>query len=165
MTILNLPEEDPNILADLQRALQYKSRVEEQLRAGATQPEVNSPTFPSSPTPSSSHNPFLGKIPFVHSDSGLTERASPKDLDFSPSTGKVALTYPVPRSSDDGNTLDWSGVASDDEKRDRRWSMGIHRKTPKEKSSPLSRKGFVDKQEAVYEGHFNSPYLTNFTGS
>ncbi len=60
--------------------------------------------------------------------------------------------HPVPSSADDGSTLDWSGIVEDDEKRERKWSMGIHRKVAKDKTSPLSRKGFVDRQESVYEG-------------
>lgn len=72
-------------------------------------------------------------------------------IDFSPSAGKSAL-HPVPKSADDGATLDWSGSTSEEEGRDRRWTMSLSRKSSKEKHPTLSRKAVVEKQDILYTG-------------
>lgn len=70
------------------------------------------------------------------------------DVDFGPSVGSssVADGHPVPSSSDNGDTLDWSGVSSDGEKR---WSLTIRRKG-KDVSPHLNI--LVQQQDKVYSG-------------
>ncbi len=74
--------------------------------------------------------------------------ATGSDVDFGPSVGSnaVAEGHPVPSSSDNGITLDWSGVNSDGEKR---WSLPIRRKG-KESSPHLN--VLVQQQDKVYSG-------------
>ncbi|KAJ6621153.1 hypothetical protein B0H10DRAFT_1790560, partial [Mycena sp. CBHHK59/15] len=58
------------------------------------------------------------------------------DLDFSPSTsrsGPSASTHPVPSSSDDGTTLDWSGIGSEDDRSERRWTMSMSKRKDRDK--------------------------------
>lgn len=140
---------DPNVLADVQKALQFKSHVEEQLRSGVSKQEtVLTPhaSLPSSP------NPYVVRSPLALSE-GLSGRLQESELDFSPSVDRVQ-SHPVPNSADDGATLDWSGFSDDGEKRDRKWSMHLSRKHSKDKSSPVSNKGIVEKQEAIYAGAY-----------
>ncbi|KAH8119878.1 hypothetical protein DFH11DRAFT_1499342 [Phellopilus nigrolimitatus] len=139
---------DPNILADLRRALQYKSRVEQQLKHVKSNSELYSSFSESNalskiPAP----NPFLSKTPLAHSEPGTPDKA--EFVDFSPSVGRVPL-HPVPTSANDGATLDWSGTASDEEKRERKWTMPLSRKSSKDKYPALARKGIVEKQESLY---------------
>lgn len=71
-------------------------------------------------------------------------------VDFSPSIGKTK-SHPIPTSADDGATLDWSGtLTSDDEKRERKWSVHLTRKPSKEKYPPVSRKRELEKQTLAY---------------
>lgn len=140
-------------MADLQKALQYKSRVEERLRAAKSKSNSPSPLLPSSSSPSSeSSNPFLPKPAFSHSESLVDQ-----DVDFSPSTGKIPM-HPIPMSANDGATLDWSGAQSDEEKRERKWSMHLPRKSSKDKhTSPVTHKGIIEKQASLYSGKLQRP--------
>lgn len=150
---------DPKVLADVQRALKYKSRVEARLKAAKSNPGLKEYTFPASPPSSSLSSP--SQTPFPSQSLAGANNAPfyniPKQtevIDFSPSVGATPL-HPVPSSSNDGTTLDWSGDASDDDRRERKWSMPLSRKAPKDKPSPLGRKGVVEKQESLYAGTHN----------
>ncbi|KAL5519275.1 hypothetical protein ACEPAH_958 [Sanghuangporus vaninii] len=141
-------ELDPNILADLHKALQYKSHVEQHLKEAKSPTEFPSP-LPSMSGPSSNASPDLftskGVSPFSEPDTPVKAEF----IDFSPSTGKSSL-HPIPKSSDDGATLDWSGLATDDDKHEKKWTMPLPRRSSKDKKPPLSRKALVEKQDVQY---------------
>ncbi|KAI5121170.1 hypothetical protein M0805_007167 [Coniferiporia weirii] len=141
-------EDDPNILADLRKALQYKARVEQHLKEVKSGSEIPLlPTREAAPL-NSSPSPFLPKSPTL----GRSEPTTPLTadfVDFSPSAGKAKM-HPVPTSADEGATLDWSGSSLEEEKRERKWSMSISRRSSKDKYPILSRKGLVEKQASLY---------------
>ena len=139
---------DPDVLADLQRALQIKSRVQQQIKAAKSITELSSSDRQSLSIPS---NPFLkGSGRERYNDT--FSRSNLESVDFSPSVGKTP-DHPVPTSSNDGATLDWSGISSGGEdKRERKWSMPLTRRSSKDKHSPSVRKVIVEKQESLYFG-------------
>ncbi|KAK2461573.1 hypothetical protein APHAL10511_006036 [Amanita phalloides] len=120
----DLSQDDPRILQDVHRALKLKAKREATLKRHS----VNRPTaevyFPPSLSVASSsmyHRKATGTL--LPATANLDA-----DVDFGPSVGSsntVADGHPVPSSSDNGLTLDWSGVRSDG---DKRWSLSIKRK-------------------------------------
>ncbi|THH09613.1 hypothetical protein EW145_g1894 [Phellinidium pouzarii] len=141
-------QDDPDILADLRKALQYKPRVEQHLKESKANPDLPT-SFPAQNTSSiSSSNPFISRSPTM----GQSEPSTPMKtdfVDFSPSVGK-AVMHPVPTSTDDGATLDWSGVVLDEEKRERKWTIPLSRKPSKDKHPILSRKRLMERQASLY---------------
>lgn len=76
------------------------------------------------------------------------------EIDFSPSTGLATTSlHPVPCSSDNGATLDWTGLASDEERSDKRWSLSIPKRKGKEKMPAISIAN-MEKLEAMHAGAF-----------
>lgn len=69
-------------------------------------------------------------------------------MDFSPSISASA-GHPVPRSTDDGATLDWSGDKSADDKLDRRWSLSMAKRKPKDTNFE---KPIAENQGYIYTG-------------
>ena len=82
------------------------------------------------------------------------------DIDFAPSTVAPLPNHPVPMSSDDGVTLDWTGSLSGDEKHERRWALPLSKRREKGKV-PLN-SVLLEKQELSYAG---KPPIVEYTGS
>ncbi|KAF7303255.1 hypothetical protein MKEN_01289500 [Mycena kentingensis (nom. inval.)] len=53
-----------------------------------------------------------------------------------PRPGLKLVNHPVPSSSDEGTTLDWSGLGSEDDKHERRWTMSISGKRKDKEKQP-----------------------------
>ncbi|TDL28266.1 hypothetical protein BD410DRAFT_739877 [Rickenella mellea] len=146
---------DPNILADVQRALKYKSRVEARLKAAKSNPKINESLSSAFPSPVSSLSgkslpPTQPQPSFGRVASAVYEGVGNGEVvDFSPSVGAAPL-HPVPSSSNDGTTLDWSGDSPDDDRRDRKWSISLSRTKHKEKAQLSTRKGVLEKQDSMY---------------
>jgi hypothetical protein len=100
---------------------------------------------PSSLAPHTSH-PLPSSNPLSLSDEGHTS-----EIDFSPSTGGVVPLHPVPSSSNHGETLDWTGSQSDDEKSERRWPLSITKRKSRDKITHVNAAS-VEKQESIYSG-------------
>jgi len=132
---------DPRILQDVQRALKLKARREATLKRHSMNKPKQEPYLPTTGYSMKGASAFL---PMAASP----DYATGSDVDFGPSVGSnaVAEGHPVPSSSDNGITLDWSGVNSDGEKR---WSLPIRRKG-KESSPHLN--VLVQQQDKVYSG-------------
>lgn len=151
---------DPNILADLQKALRHKPRVEEHFKASLSNSRTSSP-FQGSSSPSR-----VSPVPFqikksVPSPPQTFRSIRDKELvDFSPSVGRTPK-HPVPTSVDDGLTLDWSGTVSEDDRRDRKWSMPL-RRSSREKYPHISNKVLIQKQEALYAGKYIIKFLKGY---
>jgi hypothetical protein len=77
--------------------------------------------------------------------------AGESEVDFRPSVSATA-SHPVPRSTDDGVTLDWSGDKLSDEKLDRRWSLSITKRKPKDKPTLAVDKAIAENQGYAYTG-------------
>jgi hypothetical protein len=113
--------------------------------------------LPVSTIPSTSHNTPSNMSPIPYVENPLVPVSEPSTpahmefVDFSPAVGTSSL-HPIPASADDGATLDWSMTTSDDEKRERKWSLSLSRKSSSEKSATLSRKALVEKQETSFSG-------------
>ena len=147
---------DPKVIADLHNALKFKTEVEDRLKAAKSNSEFSgtSPSV-SSTAAAPSSKPYLYKPPFPSFGSDRSGRADQDLVDFSPSIAKPPL-HPVPTSPNDGATLDWSGVYSEDERRERKWSVSLTRRVSKDKSSPISKKAIVEQQASLYAGaHHN----------
>ena len=131
---------DPRILQDVQRALKLKARREASLKR-------HSMGGPRQELVSSTDYPMKGTGAFLPMATNLDYFAS-SDIDFGPSVGSSSVTdgHPVPSSSDNGATLDWSGVSSDGEKR---WSLTIRRKG---KDAAPHLNILVQQQDKVYSG-------------
>lgn len=73
------------------------------------------------------------------------------ELDFGPSVG-IDRLHPVPTSVDDGATLDWGGIPSEEDKTDRKWPLSITKRRHKDKPLPVLSKDALERQEAAFSG-------------
>jgi hypothetical protein len=80
-------------------------------------------------------------------------------LDFSPSVG-IDRLHPVPTSTDDGATLDWGGSFSEEDKSDRKWSLSLTKRKPKDKPFPTLARDVLERQEAAFSGNASVSYPT-----
>lgn len=134
---------DPRVLQDVQRALKLKHRRE--IRAKPLQPDSSLYKAPFSPPAS----------PFCPNSSPATRSKATgiaADIDFSPSTSFAMLNidlHPVPSSADDGDTLDWHGYDTDNERR--KWTLSVPKKKDKDKD-PIHTIGDMRRQEEITEG-------------
>ena len=124
---------DPAILADVQRALKLKAQREVRLRtAGLMRTDASPHSF------------------FSDSSSPTKALVSPEQITASPSsnhatgedfitTSDAVVSHPIPRSLDNGATIDWSGKEVIEEpKRDKRWSLSINKRKTKDKATSIS---------------------------
>jgi hypothetical protein len=72
-------------------------------------------------------------------------------LDFSPSVG-IDRLHPVPTSTDDGATLDWGGTLSEEDKADKKWTISLPKRKPKDKPSLALSKDALERQEVTFSG-------------
>lgn len=139
-----------------------KARREARLK----QKNVVGPNFTESTgqpsTPPSNPSPFSPKLPSSPSSLPSSRKLSSSgisDLDFSPSTATpeffVQPSHPIPSSLDNGKTLDWSGVLTDDA--DKRWSISIGKKKERDKLPPLG--AMIDQQHQLYNGELAPIFL------
>ena len=152
---------EAQIMAELRNALQYKPHVEQHLKGEG--PRIGTPV---SALPATAHTTPSNKSSTAFESSKspvpltipLSEPQTPSRaefMDFSPSVG-TALLHPVPYSSDDCATLDWSSAPTDDEKRERKWSLSLTRKHSSDRNMRMSRKAMVEKQELSFAGMCSS---------
>ena len=123
---------EPAILADVQRALKMKARREARLRApGPIRADVSPQSFFSTSTqsrvPASPEENVV--FPFMnHTDA---------EEDFA-STSDASIPHPMPRSLDNGVTLDWSGKeVAEQPKRERKWSLSINKRKTQGKATSI----------------------------
>ncbi|OBZ68484.1 hypothetical protein A0H81_11449 [Grifola frondosa] len=139
----------PRILEDVQRALKLKARREArikslQLNAPPRDVPVMSDTGSSISANSSTGIQAQHPPPMPH-----VNISTESEIDFSPSTGTIPL-HPVPSSSNGGATLDWTALNSEDEKSERRWTLSITKRKPKDKFALPSGRTVVEKQDSLY---------------
>jgi hypothetical protein len=142
----------------VQRALKLKARREARLKKESVVTPEKPNSNHASPTPDQKefdetilHPRFSPSASFPLSSSGKLSSNTSSDVDFSPSTGVFdppTLTHPIPSSSDNGATLDWSGTFSDDG--DKRWVITMGKKRDKNKLPPL--RVMIDQQEQIHKG-------------
>lgn len=108
-------------------------------------PNLEAAPDPSSLPPRTSHPSPAQNI------LSLSVAGHTSEIDFSPSTGGIVPLHPVPSSSNHGETLDWTGSQSDDEKSERRWPLSITKRKSKDKFSHVD-VASVEKQESIYSG-------------
>ncbi|KAI0308180.1 hypothetical protein B0F90DRAFT_130923 [Multifurca ochricompacta] len=138
----DLSHEDPKILEDVQRALKLKLRREARLQAA----RVND----SSVSTSSRSSPVRYSLPPLNPQASRIAKPSlESELDFSPSVG-IDHLHPVPTSMDDGATLDWGGTLSEEDKADRRWSLSITKRKPKDRPIVALSKDALERQESNF---------------
>ncbi|KAF8632971.1 hypothetical protein AX15_001568 [Amanita polypyramis BW_CC] len=138
----------PRILHDVQRALKLKAKREASLRRRSLDRPTSSKAdyyLPPSISISSSNAP-RGAIATVFPEMENVSISSGSDVDFAPAVGNNVVVdgHPVPCSSDNGTTLDWSGISPEF---DKRWSLPIKRKG---KSAVPHLNILVQQQEKVY---------------
>jgi hypothetical protein len=90
--------------------------------------------------------PLIPQVPRIAKPSLESE------LDFSPSVG-IDRLHPVPTSTDDGATLDWTGTLSEEDKSDRKWSLSMTKRKPKEKLLPALSKDALERQVVSFSGN------------
>ncbi|KAG2367763.1 hypothetical protein BDR07DRAFT_1469412 [Suillus spraguei] len=139
----DLSHEDPKILQDVQRALELQSRRRDRksftpsrqptVIEGQTLTELRQDTSFQQPPPTS--------LPIFTRPSH-----PPLDIDFSPSVQAVPL-HPVPLSSNAGATLDWTGSQSEEEKLEKRWTLG--KRKGKDRAS-FSNKAVLERQDTLF---------------
>ncbi|KAF8216000.1 hypothetical protein K438DRAFT_1561452 [Mycena galopus ATCC 62051] len=148
----------PRILQEVQRALKLKARREARLKTVNSSPSSNksepapSNSSPSklSPTKTSSTKtyPLRATFPPISVPPPV-----PTIIENEPSTSVHSLPrggrHPIPSSSDEGTTLDWSGVGSEDDKSERRWTMSITRRHKDTKDKHPSDSA-VETRESMY---------------
>lgn len=138
----DLSHEDPKILQDVQRALELQSRRRDRKSFTPSQPTVieDQTLTELRQDTSFQQSPPASPPTFTHPS------RSPLDIDFSPSVQAVPL-HPVPLSSNAGATLDWTGSQSEEEKLERRWSLG--KRKGKDRAS-FSNKAVLEKQDTLF---------------
>lgn len=125
---------DPAILADVQRALKMKARREAKLKASGP---IRADTSPQSFFTTSSPHSRIPISPAVNVVSPSVDRADTGE-NFVASLDASA-PHPMPRSLDDGATLDWSGKdVVEEPKHDRRWSLSIPKRKTKDKAMSIT---------------------------
>ncbi|KAF8506723.1 hypothetical protein F5888DRAFT_1644778 [Russula emetica] len=131
----------PKILEEVQRALKLKLRREARLAARANDSSVS--TSPRS-------SPVRYSLPPLNPQASRIAKPSlESELDFSPSVG-IDRLHPVPTSTDDGATLDWGGTFSEEDKSDRKWSLSLTKRKPKDRPFPTLSRDVLDRQEATF---------------
>ncbi|KAJ7446445.1 hypothetical protein B0H11DRAFT_2336879 [Mycena galericulata] len=120
----------PRILQDVQRALKLKARREARLKSADSSPSSNkSETASRSTQPKTSPlRPVLPPVPFPPPPIPAI-----REIDTPGAASPTVANHPVPTSSDEGNTLDWSGVWAEDDRPERRWTMSITKRKDREK--------------------------------
>lgn len=151
---------DPRILEDVQRALDLRARRESRLKAlQSNDRSLVSDQASSSSFSTHGSSPVRARIPIpdvsgpathIHA-SGPQGGSMESEIDFSPSVGAIPH-HPVPSSSNNGATLDWTGSGSEDERDGKRWSLSLAKRRHKDKFPYYANKAVVEKQESVYAG-------------
>jgi hypothetical protein len=141
---------DPKVFQDVQRAIKMKAKRESRLKNEAPPQKDAASTVEAIPDPlplppRSSHPPPAPNL------LSLSEAGHTSEIDFSPSTGGIVPLHPVPSSSNHGETLDWTGSQSDDEKSERRWPLSITKRKSRDKITHVN-VASVEKQESIYSG-------------
>lgn len=138
----DLSHEDPKIIQDVQRALELQSRRRDRKSFTPSQPPVieDQTLIELRQDTSFQHSPPASPPTFTHPS------RPPLDIDFSPSVQAVPL-HPVPLSSNAGATLDWTGSQSEEERLEKRWTLG--KRKGKDRSS-FSNKAVLEKQDTLY---------------
>lgn len=149
----------------MQHALKLKARREARLRAAQSSPlsfnstarsdggysTVTSPMFSYAPTTTAAPSSTAYTTPPMSLMSNAAYGAAPSDadVDFSPSV-RPEPVHPVPISFNDGATLDWGSMLSDDEKPDhRKWPLHLRKK---QKDKIRGNEPVVEQQDSVYTG-------------
>lgn len=138
----DLSHEDPKILQDVQRALELQSRRRDRKSFTPSQPTVleDQTLAELRQDTSFQQSPPASPPTFTHPS------RPPVDIDFSPSVQAVPL-HPVPLSSNAGATLDWTGSQSEEERLEKRWSLG--KRKGKDRAS-FSNKAVLEKQDTLF---------------
>ena len=145
---------DPAIIADVQRALKMKARREARLRtAGSMHTDVSPHSFFSNPS-SPSRAPISPGEHITFPSVNCTDAGE----DFA-STSDPTFSHPMPRSLDNGATLNWSSIEVGEEpKHERRWSLAINKHKNKDKAMTISspdRSSIVIPHDYDYDGLFH----------
>lgn len=135
---------DPKIIQDVQRALELQSRRRDRKSFTPSQPTVieDQTLIELRQDTSFQHSPPASPPTFTHPS------RPPLDIDFSPSVQAVPL-HPVPLSSNAGATLDWTGSQSEEERLEKRWTLG--KRKGKDRPS-FSNKAVLEKQDTLFAG-------------
>jgi hypothetical protein len=149
---------DPRIMLEVQRALKLKARREARLQSGQSSPPKDPASrsdIASGSSMSTNSSPRRILFPIVSPDSGplaVINDEAEAEVDFRPSIGVFSSTapvHPIPTSLNNGATLDWSGVPSNDGKGERRWTLSITKR--KDKDRPLIADGAIaERQLSLY---------------
>ena len=125
---------DPAILADVNRALKMKARREARLRA----PEpIRTDVSPQSFFSSSSSQGRAPASPRANTALLPTNRTD-TGKDFV-ATLDASVPHPMPRSLDDGATLDWSGKeVAEEPKHEKKWPLSMNKHKAKDKAVTTS---------------------------
>ncbi|KAJ7751280.1 hypothetical protein DFH07DRAFT_745553 [Mycena maculata] len=138
----------PRILQDVQRALKLKARREARLKSANSSPSSNkSDAASASSQPKTSPlRPIFPPAPFPPPPiPAIREIEEPSP---SPHGSKPTVAnHPIPTSSDEGTTLDWSGLGSEDDKLERRWTLSVSKRKDRDKHPSNSA---VETRESMY---------------
>ena len=151
---------DPAILADVQYALKVKARREARLRGtGPIRTDASPQSFFSN-LPSPNKDPSSPGENVAFPSVNRTDKGD----DFVASLDS-SVPHPMPRSLDNGATLDWSGKEITEEPRhDRKWSLSINKRKPKDKAtsiSSLDHSSLDIPHDSTYDGIFHHLRTTN----
>jgi hypothetical protein len=139
---------DPAILEDVQRIIRAKARHDARARSLQSSPQPNPVSYATGLMSGLDGSARSSPISFPSSTG--TKAPSTGDVDFSPSVGDTFALHPVPVSSNDGATLDWSGYDAMEERHDRKWSISVAKRKGKHK--PTTPAAFVEQQDSLYTG-------------
>ncbi|CAK5264511.1 unnamed protein product [Mycena citricolor] len=143
---------DPRILQDVQRALKLKARREARLKSSgslATSHKTDAVLPAVSGKPNSPTRTAFSATVFPSPPAATNGSREPPTHTSASSVPKVlSLLHPVPASLDEGTTLDWTGVGSDDGPSERRWTLSITKQRKEKDKLPSS--SIVETKETMY---------------
>ncbi|KAJ6520030.1 hypothetical protein C8R45DRAFT_953640 [Mycena sanguinolenta] len=127
----DLSHQDPRILQEVQRALKLKARREARLKSVNSSPSSNKSEPAASTSSPTKTSPLRAAFPPISAPPRV-----PSIPEREPSTSGHSISrvgrHPVPSSLDEGTTLDWSGIGSEDDRSERRWTMSITKRKDKD---------------------------------
>ncbi|KAK7064054.1 hypothetical protein R3P38DRAFT_3249634 [Favolaschia claudopus] len=149
----DLSHQDPKLLQEVQRAVKLKARREARLKSLNSSPSStkSDPIAPGASSPQTSPlRPAFPSIPPLPPPVPTIRESRESEPGASVTSIPRAGTHPVPSSSDEGTTLDWSGLGTEDDRTERRWTMSITKRKDKELKDKHPSDRAVETRETMY---------------
>ncbi|KAJ7246317.1 hypothetical protein B0H12DRAFT_1126669 [Mycena haematopus] len=145
----DLSHQDPRILQEVQRALKLKARREARLKSANSSPSSGKSEPSASSSSQTKASPLRATFPPIAAPPPVPTIPELESNTSGHSVSRVGR-HPVPSSSDEGTTLDWSGIGTEDERPERRWTMSITKRKDKDIKEKHPSESAVETRESMH---------------